>query len=74
MTILLIEKYLFSLLNMADEEDTERSFSLSNYFFDASHYLDDVDYFDSILRGLTKQPPQAIDSLYSSEVTYMLYK
>ena len=65
---------LNSLLNSADEEDKSRSFSLSNYFFDASRFMDDPEFFDSSLRGLTKQPPQAIDALYSSEVTSNLYK
>lgn len=36
--------------------------------------MDDPEFFDSSLRGLTKQPPQAIDALYSSEVTSNLYK
>lgn len=63
----------FSLLDAADQEDTERSFSLSQYFFDSSRLVDDPEFLDSALRGLTKQPPQAIDALYSSEVTSDLY-
>ncbi len=61
------------MFNEADEEDEERSFSLSNYFFDASRLIDDSAFFDSALRGLTKQPPQSIDHLYSSEVQSRLY-
>nr|CAH0100262.1 unnamed protein product [Daphnia galeata] len=58
-----------NLYDAADQEDTQRSFSLSQYFFDASRLVDDPEFLDSALRGLTKQPPQAIDELYSSEVT-----
>ncbi|XP_046649809.1 peroxidase-like [Daphnia pulicaria] len=67
-----IQGFLY-LLDAADQEDTERSFSLSQYFFDSSRLVDDPEFLDSALRGLTKQPPQAIDALYSSEVTSNLY-
>ncbi len=36
--------------------------------------MDDPAFFDSALRGLTKQPPQSIDPLYSSEVQSRLYR
>ncbi|KAI9553143.1 hypothetical protein GHT06_021036 [Daphnia sinensis] len=56
-----------SLFNVADEQDMERSFTLSQYFFDASRLMDDPGFFDSALRGLTKQAPQTIDGLYTDE-------
>ena len=62
------------LLKPNDDEDPDRSFSLSNYFFDASRLLQDPGFLDSALRGLTKQVPQLIDPFYSTEVTANLYK
>ena len=64
----------YRILSADDEEDTDRSYSISEYFFDASRLMDDPLFFDSALRGLTKQPPQAIDNLYSSEVQMNLYR
>ncbi|XP_032796762.2 peroxidase [Daphnia magna] len=62
-----------SLFNSADEQEMERSFTLSQYFFDASRLMDDPGFFDSALRGLTKQAPQTIDGLYTDEVADKLY-
>lgn len=62
-----------SLYDAADQEDLDRSFSLSQYFFDASHLMEDPNFFDSALRGLTKQSPETIDRLYTDEVADKLY-
>ncbi|XP_032796761.2 peroxidase [Daphnia magna] len=62
-----------SLLNSADEEEMERSFTLSQYFFNASQLLKDPGFFDSALRGVTKQPPEVIDGLYTDEVADNLF-
>lgn len=35
--------------------------------------MDDPGFFDSALRGLTKQAPQTIDGLYTDEVADKLY-
>ncbi|KAI9553142.1 hypothetical protein GHT06_021035 [Daphnia sinensis] len=56
-----------SLFNSADEEEMERSFTLSQYFFNATRLLKDPGFFDSALRGVTKQPPEVIDGLYTDE-------
>lgn len=36
--------------------------------------MNDSAFFDSALRGLTKQVPQLIDTFYSTEVITNLYK
>jgi peroxidase len=61
------------LFNAADEEDTDKSFTLSNYFFDASR-LQETGFIDAALRGLTKQPQQRIDTFYTNEVSMNLYR
>jgi len=62
-----------SLFNAANQEDKERSYTLSQYFFDASRLMDDPNFLDSALRGFTKQSPETIDRLYTDEIADKLY-
>ncbi|EFX83748.1 hypothetical protein DAPPUDRAFT_47883, partial [Daphnia pulex] len=62
-----------NLFNAADQEETERSYTLSQYFFDASRLMDDPNFLDSALRGFTKQSPETIDRLYTDEIADKLY-
>lgn len=56
-----------------DNEVPDQSFSLSNYFFNAS-LLPQAGFIDNAIRGLTKQPPLIINPEYTSELTNYLNK
>lgn len=56
-----------------DTEDTDKTFTLSQYFFDASA-LKTSDWIDSALRGLTKQVPRTIDTRYTPEIQHRLFR
>ena len=61
------------LFRSNDTEDTDKSFTLSRYFFDATE-LRTSDWIDSVLRGLTKQTPLRIDTRYTTELQNKLFR
>jgi peroxidase len=61
------------LYNASDDQVQDQSFTLSNYFFDASK-LPQPGFIDNAIRGLTKQMPFAINAEYTSHLTNLLFK
>lgn len=53
--------------------DGDKSFTLSDWFFDASQ-LPRPGFIDSALRGLTRQLPDRINSGYTTQLTNFLLK
>ncbi|XP_057375843.1 peroxidase-like [Daphnia carinata] len=51
----------------------DQSFTLSNYFFDASK-LPEPGFIDNAIRGLTRQTPLSINPEYTSQLTNYLFK
>ncbi|KAI9554530.1 hypothetical protein GHT06_019803 [Daphnia sinensis] len=62
--------YLYDSNDVAVQD---QSFTLSNYFFDASK-LPEPGFIDNAIRGLTKQMPLAINPEYTSQLTNYLFK
>ena len=67
------ETFHCRLFRPDDTADTDKTFSLSQYFFDASA-LRTSDWIDSALRGLTKQVPRTIDTRYTPEIQHKLFR
>ena len=61
------------LFRSDDTEDTDKSFNLSRYLFDATE-LRTSDWIDSVLRGLAKQTPLRIDTRYTTELQNKLFR
>jgi len=61
------------LFNEEDQMDNDKSFTLSDWFFDSSQ-LPRPGFIDSALRGLTRQLPDRINSAYTTQLTNFLLK
>jgi len=57
-----------------DGRTSRDSYFLSDSFLDSSRLVNNVNFFDNALRGLTQTPAQAVDNNFAEDLTSQLFK
>nr|CAH0110196.1 unnamed protein product [Daphnia galeata] len=57
-----------------DGRTSRDSYFLSDSFLDPSRLVNNVNFFDNALRGLTQTPAQAVDNNFAEDLTSQLFK